>query len=102
MTVAYFVSSLGSLNSNFQSFWELDDCQASQPTLTLERICCVKNYQSTAMLATNGNNIVKYSLEEDVLNLGDGKSTAIKNFFPLENGLDKNPKLYNDYKDFML
>lgn len=92
--------SLRTLDQKLTKFWEIEEVQ-TKPNLSPEELECENHYQKTYTRDSTGRFIVKLPFKKVVRPLGSSRVYAQKRLFSLENKLNKNPKLREEYSNFL-
>nr|XP_049702276.1 uncharacterized protein LOC126055742 [Helicoverpa armigera] len=84
-----------------QKFWEIEEISEQSP-LSVQDQQCITFYNETTTRKEDGRYVVRLPLKEDITSkLGSSKQTALAQFRTLENKFKRQPKLAQDYKNFM-
>ncbi|XP_062713829.1 uncharacterized protein LOC134290668 [Aedes albopictus] len=89
-----------SLNETVKRFWEIEEVEVCS-TPTGEEEECEELFRSSYRRDVNGRYIVKLPLRENVHELSDNRSLALRCFFFLERRLLKDPELRLQYSNFI-
>lgn len=88
------------LNHQLQRFWEIEslDCKSKH---SIEEKSCEELFEKTTFRDSNGRFVVELPFKNNIQDLGESKTMAVKRFGYLENRLMKNMDLKNRYIQFM-
>ena len=78
------------LSSQMEKFWEIENCPQSKH-LSEEENACEKHFQKNTVRDIDGKYIVKLPFRENVADLGESYTSALKRFYALERSLAKKP-----------
>ncbi|XP_037960034.1 uncharacterized protein LOC119689302 [Teleopsis dalmanni] len=90
----------GNSDEYLKRFWELEEIPNAD-LRTVEERRCERHYDSTCTRDKTGRYIVRLPLKNDRETLGESRKMALKRFFSLEERLQKNPALKQEYVNFM-
>ncbi|XP_037942673.1 uncharacterized protein LOC119675538 [Teleopsis dalmanni] len=88
----------GNSDEYLKRFWDLEEIPNAD-LRTVEERRCERHYDSTC--DKTGLYIVRLPLKNDRETLGESRKMALKPFFSLEEQLEKNPALKQEYVNFM-
>ncbi|XP_065086542.1 uncharacterized protein LOC135708380 [Ochlerotatus camptorhynchus] len=89
-----------SLNEMIKSFWEIEEISnVSQRTVEEEE--CEETFRSTHRRDPTGRYVVKLPFRENVSQLDDNRSLALRRFYFLERRLLREPELHAQYSKFI-
>ncbi|XP_062713939.1 uncharacterized protein LOC134290759 [Aedes albopictus] len=89
-----------SLNETVKRFWEIEEVEVcSAPTGEEEE--CEELFRNSYQRDVNGRYIVKLPIRENVHELSDNRTLALRRFFFLERRLLKDPELRLQYSNFI-
>lgn len=93
--------SLNTLNKNIAKFWEIENVSSEKILSNEENECEIHYTKNTERDAKTGRYIVKLPFKENVKELGESYSQALKRFHSLERNLSKQPEQNIQYKAFL-
>ncbi|XP_050535103.1 uncharacterized protein LOC126902121 [Daktulosphaira vitifoliae] len=88
------------LNELMSKFWKLEEINSENQYSSEER-ACVEHFERTVKRDHTGKFIVKLPLKNDIEQLGESKSMAMRRFLSIENKLRNNLNLRESYVEFM-
>ena len=88
------------LNHQLTQFWEIEEIVPQQILTTEEKICEIQFAEDTTR-NEQGRYVVKLPFSENLQNLGESKTMALKRFNALESRFDRDTSLKLDYIAFM-
>ncbi|XP_018368747.1 PREDICTED: uncharacterized protein LOC108764844 [Trachymyrmex cornetzi] len=89
------------LDKKLTQFWHIEDCSISQ-AYTREERSCEEYFRQTTRRNEQGRFIVRLPTKEKELEkLGESKSIATRRFYSLERKFRQQPKLKQEYVEFM-
>ncbi|XP_076229449.1 uncharacterized protein LOC116429801 [Nomia melanderi] len=89
-----------SLNKQLERFWAIEEIPEKQ-FLSPEEAACEQHFKQYVSRDHTGRYTVRLPFNEKKGLLGDSKGLALKRFVNLENKLHKNPKLLEQYSQFL-
>lgn len=89
------------IDERIEAFWKIEDCSDNVIDTTSEDEICRKHFNDNVTNDYRGKYIVKLPFKNNVGNLGESYTTALRRFLSLERRLMKNPQRYDQYKQFM-
>ncbi|XP_037928484.1 uncharacterized protein LOC119662868 [Teleopsis dalmanni] len=92
--------SCGNKDKYLKRFWELEEIPNAD-LRTVEERRCERHYDLTCTRDKPGRYIVMLPLKNDRETLSESIKMALKRFFSLEERLEKNPSLKQEYVNFM-
>ncbi|XP_049291309.1 uncharacterized protein LOC125768120 [Anopheles funestus] len=89
------------LETTIRRFWELEVLPSSS-SVELDEETCEKFFSETTSRNKEGKFVVKLpKVDTSRVSLGDSKAIAEKRFFNTERRLQRNPKMYEEYRKFL-
>lgn len=98
-TVCNFISN-ETLDERLASFWKQEECLIERHR-TPEEVVCENHFTSHTKRNDEGRYIVRLPFKDTSNQLGDSYNTALKRFFSLERRFKQDPKLKQQYSDFL-
>lgn len=89
-----------SLNNMIKRFWEIEEI-SSVSQRTVEELDCEETFRSTHRRDPSGRYIVMLPFRENVSQLNDNRSLALRRFYYLERRLLREPELHAQYSKFI-
>ena len=85
---------------DISKFWCTEEVPSTKPSLTEAEMVTKNHYDATTKLV-NGQFQVKLPFKPTATPLGESKASALRRFLMLEKRLEANPKLHQQYRDFI-
>ncbi|XP_055604920.1 uncharacterized protein LOC129753147 [Uranotaenia lowii] len=96
------VATLKRLENQIEKFWIIDESAFPTSPYSPEESKCEEFFCCTVSRNSEGRYIVRLPLKRDVINqLGDNSRSAVRRFQLMENRLQKEPSLGEQYREFM-
>lgn len=92
---------IDALNETIKRFWQIEEVETSPSPHTGEEEECEEFFRSTYRRDSIGRYIVKLPTRDNVTQLSDNRSLALRRFFLLERRLLKDPELHLQYSKFI-
>jgi hypothetical protein len=83
-----------------EKFWKLEKV-SENPIYTKEENLCEQLFKNTTVQDENNRFIVNLPVRENIEELGESRSVAMKRLIAIERKLSKQPSLKNQYIEFM-
>lgn len=94
------LNTIQEIHDNLERFWEIEEC-VSIPRFTKEESECEDLFVKTVERDKQGRFTMQLPLRSNIDKLGDSLEMAMKRFYALERRLSKDPKLREQYINFM-
>jgi hypothetical protein len=88
------------LSEQIEMFWKIEECTSNETWSNVEKLC-VEHFTKNTRRDESGKFIVKLPLKDNVVQLSKSYDIAMRRFLSLERRLEKFPKIYNQYRDFI-
>ncbi|XP_055527038.1 uncharacterized protein LOC129719672 [Wyeomyia smithii] len=96
----YSHTTVEDIERKMQQFWQTEEVP-NVPKLSTAEIACEAHFLSTYQRNETGRFIVKLPFKENLSQLGNCRSLALKRFLMLEKRLIRNPELQTQYVNFI-
>ncbi|XP_065078529.1 uncharacterized protein LOC135701618 [Ochlerotatus camptorhynchus] len=93
-------ASIDYIEELMHQFWKMEDVPAASP-FSPEQLSCEAHFLSTYERDLTGRFVVKLPFKDNVDQLDNYRSLALKRFLMLEKRLERNPELKQQYVDFI-
>ncbi|XP_055604663.1 uncharacterized protein LOC129752900 [Uranotaenia lowii] len=95
------LATISDLNNLMERFWSIED-DSSSPSYSVEEAACETHFQQNVRRTPEGRYCVRLPVKNNVLdNLSDNRRTALRRFHMLENKLNRDEGLKQQYDSFM-
>ncbi|XP_076383571.1 uncharacterized protein LOC143260874 [Megalopta genalis] len=88
------------LNDQVANFWKIEECP-SEKHFSLEEKACEQHFQDNTYRDDQGRYVVRLPFNKTLSQLGTSGKMALKRFYTLENRLESQPELKQQYKEFI-
>lgn len=90
------------LHDQLRQFWQLEEVNQPQKYYTTDEQICEAHFTRYVSNDPLGRYVVKLPVKENILSrIGDSRQIALKRFYQLEKRLNREPKLKNQYSQFI-
>lgn len=84
-----------------RSFYKVEACDEIRHSHTADEEMCVEHFRRTHQRTEEGRYMVQHPFNDHKRELGDSREMALRRFLNLERKLDKQPKLKEEYSQFI-